>query len=180
MHKGIDGVAANTIQNGTKAMTGIHMRGTYRICGAMLVLLGLTAGANARTYCARAKEITALKTAAMQQELMVAALTCHQADLYNRFVTGHRTALRRSDRVLRHYFARHGGMAAYHTYKTHLANTASLASIHDNKGYCARTRAMFHDALYTDNATLALLVADHPAEGAVPCGHRMRMARRPK
>lgn len=161
-------------------MTRIQRRRALRLCGAALAILVLTTGAGAREFCARPDEVTALKTAVVQQELMVAALSCHQTGLYNRFVIFHRGELQHSDAVLRNYFAQRDGIEAYHAYKTRLANDASLDSLHDIEGYCSRARATFEDALEPRGVTLAVLVADRPADGAVECRHRMRVAEQPQ
>ena len=161
-------------------MSTIQRRSAFGVCAAMLALLGMTTNVWGRGSCAGPRDVVALKTAEMQQELMVAALSCHETHLYNRFVIGYRTQLQRSDAVLRGYFARRGGMAAYHAYKTRLANDASLRSLHDIEGYCSRARATFHDALDEDGVTLAMLVADRSATGAAVCRGRMRVAERPE
>lgn len=115
-------------------------------CTAAVTLLGLTATASAGA-CRQPRAAVAMQTAAVQQQLMVAALSCHQSRLYNAFVIGHRDELRRSDAELRRYFEhRHGGMPAYHAYKTRLANSASLDSLHDIDGYCADAREVFQAA----------------------------------
>ena len=72
----------------------------------------------------------ALKTAAVQQQLMVAAFMCHDADVYNRFVQTYQGDLQRSDAVLKSYFVhRDGGRgeADYDTYKTRAANLYARA-----------------------------------------------------
>jgi len=160
-------------------MSTIQKRSAFGMCAAMLAFLGMTTDVWGRGSCAEPRDVEALKTAAMQQELMVAALSCHETHLYNRFVTGYQSDLQRSDAVLRGYFAHRGGMAAYHAYKTRLANAASLRSLHDIEGYCSRARTTFHDALDGDGVTLASLVADRPETGEATCRRRMRMAERP-
>jgi hypothetical protein len=125
-----------------------------RTTAAVAVLLSLTANAWGSGRCAQPEEAMALNTAAIQQQLMVAALSCHQTRLYNRFVSSYRGELQRSDAVLLHYFAaRHGGKAAYHSYKTKLANAASLESLHD-RHFCVEAHAVFHAALAQRGATL--------------------------
>lgn len=161
-------------------MSMTQSRRALRMCAATFALLGMTTSVWARESCAQPRDVVALKTAAMQQELMVAALSCHETHLYNRFVTGYQTDLQRSDAVLRGYFTHHGGIAAYHAYKTRLANAASLRSLHDIEGYCSSARATFHDALDEDGVTLANLVADRPAAGVAACRGRMRVAERPE
>ena len=50
--------------------------------------------------CARPEDMSAVKTAAIQQRLMVAALSCHAVDLYNKFVTSYQKDLQASDMAL--------------------------------------------------------------------------------
>src|SRR5690348_9929713 len=87
---------------------------------------------NAWAGCVSTADMAALKTAAMQQELMVAAFSCHAIGLYNHFVRSHQPELIRSDAQLKAYFVQRDsakrGEAGYHTYKTELANAASLRS----------------------------------------------------
>ena len=106
-----------------------------------LLLTGLLAangtGAWAST-CATPSDIAALRTAALQQELMVAALSCHAIEQYNRFVLAHRVELIDSDARLKAYFVHaRGGEAGYHTYKTELANASSLRSVRDTEAFCS-------------------------------------------
>ena len=79
--------------------------------------------------CASPGDASALKTAVMQQELMVAALQCHEADAYNRFVMTYRGELQSSDAALKAFFVRRGGEhgeAGYDTFKTKAANLSAL------------------------------------------------------
>ena len=92
--------------------------------------------------CANQADASALRVAALQQELMVAAFTCHDVARYNNFVRSHQPELIASDDALKSYFVRRSGEAAYHTYKTELANSASLRSLHDD-GFCSRAEREF-------------------------------------
>ena len=125
---------------------------------ALVTLAGTTGNAWARAACLKSRDAHALQTAAMQQRLMVAALTCQQAPLYNRFVITYRGELMRSDADLRRYFRHHGGMTGYHAYKTKLANAASLESLHGIRHYCADANTVFHSALDTGKTSLTALV----------------------
>ncbi len=122
------------------------MRKTMTVAlASLLAATGLTTAANAN--CASAGEIAALKTAALQQALMVAAFNCHAIRQYNRFVLDHRAELVESDARLKAYFVHdHGGEAGYHTYKTELANASSLRSIRDTDAFCARADDAFEMA----------------------------------
>jgi hypothetical protein len=64
------------------------------------------------------------------------------------------------------------GTADYHAFKTRLANTSSIDSIHDVRGYCANAQATFDAALSDRKASLAMFLASQPteADGAfAPC-----------
>jgi hypothetical protein len=107
-------------------------------------------GAMAGERCASPKDYTSLKLAALQQELMVAALTCHETRSYNRFVLGYRPQLQRSDRAMLAFFKKRDGAAAgdahYNSYKTKLANDAMLQENADSDGFCDMARAAFQTA----------------------------------
>ena len=81
--------------------------------------------------CLRHEEMTALQVAAVQQQLMVAALSCNAISLYNRFVVSYQRDLQTSDEALKAFFLRmnpNDGLADYHAFKTRLANRSSLRS----------------------------------------------------
>lgn len=100
-------------------------------------LLAMTAQAYAADLCDPAAS-AALKTAAVQQELMVAGFTCGAGPQYNRFVIEHRQELRRSDANLMAYFKKrdHGREAGYDSYKTKAANLSANRSASDGALYC--------------------------------------------
>jgi hypothetical protein len=100
--------------------------------------------------CANPAEASALKTAVMQQELMVAALQCHEANAYNRFVIAYRPELQDSDAALKAFFVRRGGEhgeAGYDTFKTKAANLSALEQARDARAFCADAHALFEAAL---------------------------------
>ena len=112
--------------------------------GATLANPALAAG------CASPAEAAALKTAVMQQELMVAALQCHEAAAYNRFVMAYRPELQDSDAALKAFFVRRGGEhgeAGYDTFKTKAANLSALEQARDGRAFCADAHALFEAAL---------------------------------
>ncbi len=128
---------------------------------AALALCLLTGNTAALARCASPEEMTALKVAALRQQLMVAALTCHQASSFNRFVTSYQDEFLVSDRALMRFFARQDGSSAddaYNSYKTKMANDSSLRSLSD-PWFCGRAKSAFSVAL-TRNPSLAELVAD--------------------
>lgn len=140
------------------------MGSVSRAATAASLAVLLTAGnAWAGASCVPPQDFAALKTAALQQYLMVAALTCHAAPAYNGFVLSHQAELRNSDRLLLRFFMRRDartGDADYNAYKTWLANTVSLKSLHDGQ-FCQGADTAF--AATADRATpLGTLVADQP------------------
>lgn len=128
-----------------------------------LAVVMAASGAAAQPRCARVDEVTAIQAAAIQQQLMVAALTCNDVDRFNEFQTSFNKELRRSDAALLHMFRRlYGGSrgeAEYHAFKTRLANDSSIRSIHDNPGYCRDAGMVFDAALIADKPTLASFVS---------------------
>ena len=146
------------------------MRFWKTISTSLLSMSLFSAGAEAASYCTTADEMAALRTAAVQQELMVAGLTCQASEAYNRFVLAYRPELQRSDADLKAYFLRREGQrgeAAYDTFKTKLANLSSLSDIANTTGYCANARAAFSLAL-ASHQSLASFVADQRLMIALP------------
>jgi hypothetical protein len=108
------------------------------------VLVGSNAFAS--SGCIRPEDDLALKASAMQQVLMVAALQCGEASLYNSFVLGHRDELQKADAALLAFFQRENGEngeASYHDFKTKAANVSSLKSAHDESSYCSNAEHIF-------------------------------------
>ncbi len=131
---------------------------------ATLALFLLTGSAWAAASCVSAPDMRALQIAALQQQLIVAALTCHAAPGYNRFVMSYQSELQESDRVLMRFFLRQDadkGADGYNAYKTRLANTASLRSLH-NLQFCSSAKLSFDVALKR-NGSLAELVSERPS-----------------
>ncbi|HEY1709961.1 MAG TPA: hypothetical protein VGG10_16950 [Rhizomicrobium sp.] len=129
-----------------------------RTTTACLAAVAMTGQAFASGSCAKPAEYAALKTAAIQQRLMVAALYCDDVGAYNRFVLSYRGALQDSDAALLGYFKRTGGgragEAGYHAYKTSLANRYSLQSIRRRGEFCDTATAAFSSSSDPLNATL--------------------------
>jgi len=140
------------------------MRKLMKTSAAALMLTCMAGNVWAATEagCARPEDMSAVKVAAIQQRLMVAALSCNAAPLYNNFVTTYQKDLQASDRNLESFFRRlHGktGTEDYHAFKTHLANASSMESIRDITAYCTSAKQMFDNALSTDKAALVVFVA---------------------
>jgi len=115
----------------------------FRTACATIALLALANPALAAAGCATASDAAALKTAAMQQELMVAAFQCREASAYNGFVTLYRNELQSSDADLKAFFVRRGGEAGYDTFKTKAANLSALEQARHSDAFCADAHALF-------------------------------------
>jgi hypothetical protein len=143
------------------AMVGMGLRAKG---GAVALAAVMSAGtAVGAPKCAARDEVTAIQAAAIQQELMVAALTCNQIDRFNAFQTSFAPELRKSDlsleRMFRRIYGLGDGEAAYHAFKTRLANNASMRSIHDNAAYCHDASVVFSAALISNKPSLAGFVS---------------------
>jgi hypothetical protein len=114
------------------------------------------------THCATSKEVTAIAATSIQQELMVAALTCNQIANFNAFQTSFSDELRASDHALMKMFTRlYGGRgtAEYHGFKTRLANDSEIRSIHANSDFCTAAASVFAAALTPAKPSLHDVVA---------------------
>ncbi|MEO8300319.1 MAG: hypothetical protein ABI608_00925 [Rhizomicrobium sp.] len=118
----------------------------FRTACATVALLALANPAFAAGGCATPTDASALKTAVMQQELMVAAFQCRETSAYNRFVTTFRGELQSSDAALKAFFIRRGGEhgeASYDSFKTKAANLSGLAQARNSAAFCADAHALY-------------------------------------
>jgi hypothetical protein len=123
------------------------MKAILKTAAATLASFAMVGQAFAADICARPDEAMALKAAALQQELMVAAFTCDDIGAYNHFVVAHQRELQDSDAALLSYFQRAGARAdGYNAYKTSLANNFSLASLRSRQGFCYAADSAFGQA----------------------------------
>jgi hypothetical protein len=140
--------------------------------GAVL-FFSLLGPAGAAPRCAEPQETVAVRTAALQQEMMVAAFNCRDVAAYNRFVLAHRSELQDADRTLLNLFLKadsRSGTDGYNLYKTELANASSLRSARDPR-FCRRIDADF-DAAFAHPLPLDQLLTTlpYPIEtGSVYC-----------
>jgi hypothetical protein len=122
--------------------------------------------------CARPVEVSAIQAAAIQQELMVAALTCNEISRFNAFQTSYSQELRSSDAALEKMFKRlfgaGSGEAQYHAFKTRLANNSSMRSISNNPDYCHVAGQVFDAALAANKPTLTDFVSGIPVTDPSP------------
>jgi hypothetical protein len=150
---GLEGCMSRTLRVATIAIA-------WTFAGAGALAAPATSGKN----CAKPEEMTAMQTAAVQQELMVAALSCNAVTLYNAFVTGYQKELQDSDKSLQKLFLRlrgKRGIEDYHAFKTKLANGSSIKSIGNITQFCANAQAAFSAALGPAKSTLKDFVAGH-------------------
>jgi hypothetical protein len=115
--------------------------------------------------CAKPDDITAMQASAVQQQLMVAALSCDALAQYNSFVTAYQPELFAADRHLLKYFKRikaRGGEADYHAFKTRMANMSSTLSLSNLGLFCQNAKAAFELALGPTKGSLAAFVATQP------------------
>ena len=132
--------------------------------------------------CATPGEAVALRTAVIQQELMVAALQCHEAAAYNRFVMSYRGELQASDATLKAFFVRRGGEhgeAGYDTFKTKSANLSALEQARNAGAFCADAHALFSSA-FANQGSLMSFVEAHAAStdiGGICAESRPALAR---
>lgn len=110
-----------------------------------------------------------MQTTAIQQQLMVAALSCGDAarDNYNAFQTRFGPDLLISDRLMLRMFARimggNKGDKAYNLFKTELAAKAELRRTHNHDDFCQDANLVAAAALGPMKIRLDEFVADIPA-----------------
>jgi hypothetical protein len=133
-----------------------------KTASAAIALLALVNPALA-AGCATPNEAAALKTAVIQQELMVAALQCRETKAYNRFVMTYRGELQTSDATLKSFFLRRGGEhgeAGYDSFKTKAANLSALEQARNASAFCADAHALFA-AAFSNRGSLMSFVEAH-------------------
>lgn len=126
-----------------------------------LALCCIAGNCAAAALCAQPDEMDALRVSALRQNMMVAAIMCSQADAFNRFVISYRDDFIASDHTLMGYFVRRGDSAGYDSYKTRLANDASMRGQRD-PDFCGRAEATMYAAL-SRSLPLAQVASEHIA-----------------
>lgn len=147
-----------------------------RHCALALMLTASSANAALAASdfarCASPGDMLAVRAAAVQQTLMVAAISCRATKPYQDFVMGYRQQLQDSDVALQNFFRRMNdvtGTADYHAFKTHLANAAAILPSQDAGKFCANAKVMFEAASAADNSLTAFLSQQTtPADKAFP------------
>ena len=151
-----------------------------------LAMIGSLVSGNAWAagHCVRPQDEMAMRTAALQQQLMVAALSCGEIARYNQFVVTHRSELQQSDKALMAFFKRENGArgtASYHAFKTKAANISALESAKNRDAYCENARQAFDVAFDGKTMVLASFVRSQSnATAELTCTgnsrHRKRQA----
>ena len=155
------------------------MRQILKTGAAALMLTSMfadmCAAAERSAGCANPVDIYAVRAAAIQQNLMTAALTCHAAPEYSRFITRYLRGLLASDHQLEAFFLRlygQSGTAKYQAFQKRLAHASSLQSINRGASFCADAQASFDLALSHSRMSLTAFLAARPTraeEDFSPC-----------
>ena len=117
----------------------------------------------AAEQCARSREQTAVYTAVLRTQLMVAALSCGNQGRYNAFVTRFQLELSAQGRTLRGWFRRQHGTADdryLNKFVTRLANEQAQRSAAARAPFCAQASALFHQLLDEPRLSLAGVLGD--------------------
>jgi hypothetical protein len=123
------------------------------LAGLVAAAAPATADARDVARCVSAEEADAFQLRALQNRLMVAALSCNQQSAYNTFVERFQPELTSAGRSMQSYYRRTGGGdAALNRHMTELANAAGLL------------RAKAPDDFCGDAWTMFLLLQDEPME----------------
>ena len=113
--------------------------------------------------CARTREQTAVYTAELRAQLMVAALSCGSAGRYNAFVTRYQRELSAQGRALRLWFHRQHGNAGddyLNKFVTRLANEHSQRSANARAPFCAQAAVLFHQLLDEPRLSIVGVLGD--------------------
>ena len=130
--------------------------------------------------CASPVDAAALKTAVIQQELMVAAFQCHEAGAYNRFVTTYRSELQSSDAALKSFFIRRDGRrgeASYDSFKTKAANLSGLEQARHGDAFCADAHALYRAAFANQGSLMSFVESREANIGNICVESRPVLAR---
>lgn len=97
--------------------------------------------------CAKVKEEQALNVRALQAHLMVAAISCHQQDLYNTLIGQHGKSLAAQGQIVKSYFKRthpNRTETELNRFITFLANESSKRSLkEDDATFCSSSEKLF-------------------------------------
>ena len=159
------------------------MKNSLKAGAALLALFtsfNSVAQAAVAAKCANPNEVSALRTASVQQTLMNAGIGCGNDETekhswlqsFNAFQTAYLTELRKSDALMLSMFKRlkgaKAGDAAYNAFKTEVANNASMRRIKAMQDFCKTAETVFNTALSPNRPKLADFIASLTVEDASP------------
>jgi hypothetical protein len=167
--------------------------GKRLLAGACLLAFTFTAGgvadaarraAKARppSNCADQTEITAIQATAVQQQLMVAALSCDPPGTpdgskefvtkFNQFQVAYGPELRKSDAAMLKMFKRLYGVRKgddeYNAFKTRTASHSEMRRIRGFSDFCKAANLVYEAALAPDKPSLSDFVSGVPVVEASP------------
>jgi hypothetical protein len=145
------------------------MRKSTKIISAALATVAMTTQAFAAGVCSRAEETAGVKAEILQQQLMVAAYSCHLEGSYNAFVVNYRPDLIAADGAAQSLFQRASAKGAddYQTFKTQMANDFSM-DYQNQDDFCDNAQDMFQTAAEHRGESLSSLMAALSFDGATP------------
>jgi hypothetical protein len=114
-----------------------------RFLKTIFILLALAPRPVWAAGCASKDEAVALKVAALRQQLISAALSCHEGAAYHAMAMRHRSELAASDATLKTFFAPRGGPASYTSFKNKAATLSLQLQARDGTAFCADMRTLF-------------------------------------
>ncbi len=124
---------------------------------AVLILILWPGSPSLAVACKSPSETAAMQVKLLQNDLMIAALSCRAKARYNEFATKFRPDLVNSGRTLSNMFRRdHNGMGQVELdrFITYLANDGSARAKRIGPGYCRVTTAFFDRVLSLSSAEM--------------------------
>lgn len=145
------------------------MRKRTKVIAGVLASVAMTTQAFAGGICSRAEETAGVKAEILQQQLMVAAYSCHLEGQYNAFVVNYRPDLIAADGAAQSLFQRASAKGAdeYQTFKTQIANDFSM-DYQNQDDYCDNAQSMFEQAAEHRGQSLNDLMEALSFDGATP------------
>ncbi len=122
------------------------------------LLIFLTVSPSLAVICKSPAEMAAMQMKLLQNDLMIAALSCRAQARYNEFATKFKPDLVRSGKTLTNMFVRdHDGMGRVELdrFITYLANDGSARARRIGPGYCGVASVFFDKAMSLSSAELA-------------------------
>lgn len=116
----------------------------------------------AKAKCATEAEMEAIAGRVLETELLVAALSCAQAQQYNAFMEKFRRPQTERARTLQAMFNRmygKGGQRELDAFVTRLGNDSALRSLEMQIAYCQATWELFQEALHLGESEYRQLTA---------------------